>query len=84
VAELKLRVDDPSAGALLLLEGLEALGLGILGKRALWRALAAAAEAVPELQGVDYARLEQRAEEQHRRVEGVRLDTAKVAFGAAN
>jgi len=84
MTELKLRLDDPSAGALLRLESLEAVGLGILGKRALWRVLAAAAEGVPELRGVDYARLEQRAEEQHRRVEGVRLDTAKAAFGAAD
>jgi hypothetical protein len=82
--ELKLRLDDPAGGALRLLEGLEAVEIGIAGKRALWRALAAAAEVVPELQGVDYARLEQRAEEQHRRVDVVRLDTAKAAFGVAH
>jgi hypothetical protein len=83
ITEVKLRLDDPADGALRLLEGLEAVGIGIAGKRALWRALAAVVEAVPELQGVDFARLEQRAEEQHRRVEVIRLDTAKAAFGLA-
>lgn len=33
--ELKLRFDDPKAGALLLFESLEALSLGIKGKRSL-------------------------------------------------
>jgi hypothetical protein len=83
MAELKLRLDDPSAGALRLLEGLEAVQIGIEGKRALWRALAATAEYVPELRALDYARLEQRALEQHRRVEALRLDAARAAFGAA-
>src|SRR5918911_5282043 len=43
VARLKLRLDDPSGGALRLLESLEAVAVGIHGKLALWRALAAAA-----------------------------------------
>ena len=47
VTELKLRLDDPAGGALRLLEALEAVSLGIEGKRALWRALAAAAEDAP-------------------------------------
>jgi hypothetical protein len=83
MTELKLRLDDTGAGALGLLEGLEAVQIGIEGKRALWRALAAAAEDAPELQALDYARLEQRAVEQHSRVEALRLDAAKAAFGAA-
>jgi hypothetical protein len=83
VSELKLRLDDPAGGALRLLEGLEALALGIEGKRALWRALAAAAEDAPALQVVDYARLERRAEEQRRRVEMMRLEAAKAALGTA-
>src|SRR5215207_2466754 len=43
LAELKLRLDDPSAGPFRLMETTEALSLGIEGKRSLWRALAAAA-----------------------------------------
>ena len=83
VTRLKLRLDDPSDGALRLLEGLEAVEVGIEGKRALWWALAATAEVAPELQGVDYTRLRQRAEEQHQRVELVRLGVAKAVLGAA-
>jgi hypothetical protein len=42
LAEIKLRLDDPGCGPLHLLEALEAIAIGIEGKRALWRALAAA------------------------------------------
>lgn len=83
VTQLKLRLDDPSGGPLRLLEALEALALGIEGKRSLWRALAAAADAAPGLQGIDYERLAQRAEKQRERVEEARLEAARAAFGAA-
>ena len=82
VTELKLRMDDPASGALRLLEGLELLGAGIHGKQALWLALEAASTEVPELQGMDYERLKQRAEDQRNRVEVVRQEAAKVAFSA--
>ena len=49
-------------------------------KLALWRALAAAADRVPQLQGVDFARLEQRAIQQHQAVENHRLQMARVAL----
>jgi hypothetical protein len=79
--ELKLQLDDRSRGPLRLLESLETVGLGIHGKLGMWRALNAAATDFPPLQGVaDYERLAQRAEEQRRRVEVVRLEAAKVAF----
>jgi len=78
--ELKLRLDDSARGPLHLLESLEVVGLGIHGKLALWRALGAAAESSPALQGFDYERLAQRAEEQRWRVEVVRLEAAKAAF----
>lgn len=81
IAELKLRLDDPAGGPLRRLEALEALSLGIEGKRLLWRALAVAAEGEPALRGVDYERLAQRAEEQRRRVETMRLDAAGAALG---
>jgi hypothetical protein len=81
MAELKMRVDDSAGGPLHLLEVFEALSIGIEGKRLLWRSMAAAAELAPDLGGLDYAGLEQRAEEQRRRVETVRLEAAKTAFG---
>ena len=84
VTELKLRADDPSAGPLRLLEVLEALSLGIEGKRLLWRSLAAAAAADPGLRGPDYSVLERRAEDQRGRVEAVRLEAARAALGAAD
>ncbi|HEX2277164.1 MAG TPA: hypothetical protein VHN13_08520 [Candidatus Tectomicrobia bacterium] len=82
-AQLKLRLDDSAGGALRLLEVSEAVALGIEGKRALWRTLAAAAEVSPALQVADYERLTQRAEEQRQRVETVRLEAARAAFTAA-
>ena len=79
----KLLLDDPGEGQLRMLEGLETLALGIQGKLALWRALAAVADRVPQLQGVDFARLEQRAVQQHQRVEDQRLQSARAALEPA-
>jgi hypothetical protein len=80
VTELKLRLDDPEGGALRLFESLEALSLGIEGKRSLWIALAAAAEDLPSLKILDYQRLVRRAQEQRERVEELRIDTARKAL----
>ena len=79
-AELKLRLDDPAGGSLRLFESLEALSLGIEGKKSLWRALATAAEEAPELQVADYEELIRRAEEQRSRVETARLEAARRAL----
>src|SRR5918998_2620795 len=49
LSEIKLHLDDAGDGALPRLEALEKISLGIAGKAALWDALAAAAEAAPEL-----------------------------------
>ncbi len=81
-AELKLQLDDKASGSLRLFEGLEALVVGIEGKRALWRALDAASENVPELKGVDYTHLAQRAIDQHDRVDERRLGAAKEALAS--
>ncbi|HEY8188401.1 MAG TPA: hypothetical protein VIF64_20190 [Pyrinomonadaceae bacterium] len=78
--ELKLRLDDRAGGDLRLFESLEALSLGIEGKRSLWLALSKVAEETPTLRAVDYERLTQRAEEQRSRVEVMRLDTARTAL----
>ena len=37
--QLKLMADDPDNGALRLLESVELLGLGVHGKRGMWKAL---------------------------------------------
>ena len=79
-AELKLRLDDPAGGSLRLFESLEALSLGIEGKKSLWRALATAAEEAPDLQVADYEELIRRAEEQRNRVETARLEAARRAL----
>jgi hypothetical protein len=60
VIETKLAFDDEIGGILREFERLEALALGIDGKLALWRALAALSELDSRLSGVDYERLIQR------------------------
>ena len=59
-------------------EACETLSLGILGKKALWRALAIA---VPtDGLKADFILLEQRADAQHASIEKLRLDLAAVAL----
>lgn len=82
LARLKLKLDDPSGGVLRQFEALEALSLGIEGKRILWQTLATIADSLPELQDMDYDRLIRRADDQRRRVEAIRLEAAREAFGA--
>jgi hypothetical protein len=72
----KLDADD----ALGRFEAFELLSLGILGKRALWRALAEAGGDDPRLADLDLGRLEQRALAQYERVEQARLAWARGAF----
>jgi hypothetical protein len=80
MVQLKLRLDDPKHGPLYLLEAVEAIGLGIDGKRAMWEALAAVADDTPSLDGIDFDRLIERADEQRRRVEMIRLEAAHAAL----
>jgi hypothetical protein len=80
---VKLRLDDWAGGNFRLFEALEALSLGIEGKRSLWLALAGAAEKAPSLRLLDYKRLADRALEQRGRVEAKRLETAVAALGLA-
>ncbi|MEA2722820.1 MAG: hypothetical protein QOH59_591 [Gemmatimonadales bacterium] len=81
VGEAKLKLDDPGSGELRLLEALETLELGILGKLALWRALGVVAERVPQIRRLDLAGLERRALDQQARVETERLKVAHAALG---
>jgi hypothetical protein len=61
---------------------LESLAVGIAGKRALWRALAVVQSREDGLGGFDFAALEDRADDQLSRVEGLRLRAASLAFGS--
>jgi hypothetical protein len=78
--QAKLRLDDTGDGQLRVLEALETVALGIQGKLALWRALAAVADRVPQLRGIDFSRLEQRALQQHQQVDAQRLQTARTTL----
>jgi hypothetical protein len=84
LAYVKLQLDDTSNGSMRLFEGLEALALGIRGKWGLWRALAVVSATEPGLQGITYEQLIQQSEDQHRRVEQMRLDAAKAALAATH
>jgi hypothetical protein len=83
LTEVKLTLDDRRGDRLRLLEIFDALSLGIEGKRLLWVSLGVAAEPIPALGGIDYKRLEQRAEEQRRAVETHRREAARSALAAA-
>ena len=80
VSRAKIRLGDSEKNQLGLLHALEGLVLGITGKRALWTALAVAADALPQLRELDYARLQKRATEQCGRVEAKRLEVARAVF----
>jgi hypothetical protein len=83
LARIKLLLEDPSGGQLSRFEKLEALALGIEGKRALWRTLLTVAEEIPALRKVDLASLGQRADDQHQQVEAHRIEAARAAFVTA-
>ena len=76
----KIQLDENEEEKMGLFLALEALALGIHGKRSLWRALAVASEVVPRLRNQDYVELENRAVEQHNRVEAKRLEVAREVF----
>jgi hypothetical protein len=74
----KLQLDDPGSGDFEMLEALETLALGIQGKAALWRALAAAR--LSQARQLDLTDLEQRALKQFQQVEDMRLQSARAAL----
>jgi hypothetical protein len=80
LAEFKTLIDDRTDGGLQRLELIEALALGIDGKRALWAGLQAASDRLPVLRALDFPRLIARAEDQRRVVEVQRLQAAAAAF----
>ncbi|MFN2622658.1 MAG: hypothetical protein ABR611_07415 [Chthoniobacterales bacterium] len=76
----KIDLEGDSTSDLGLFLALEALVLGITGKRSLWRALDAASRTVPALARLDYSGLEKRAIDQCERVEARRLEIARSVF----
>jgi hypothetical protein len=78
-SRIKIGDLDDSAG---LLQALEALALGITGKRLLWRSLGAIARNFAALQGTDFGELEKRAQDQFERVKTLRIEMAREAFRA--
>lgn len=76
----KIDLDEESAEEIGLFLALEALVLGITGKRSLWRALQASSRTVPELARLDYSGLEKAAIEQCEKVEARRLEIARTVF----
>jgi hypothetical protein len=76
----RLKLHREARGILGTFEALEAMSLGVLGKRALWRALAVAAQADPRLAGVDFDALAASAERQHSLLEEERLRAAAIAL----
>ena len=76
----KIQLSETRDGEMGLFLALEGLALGIHGKRALWRALAAASATVPQLRRLNYGELEKRAAEQYDRVEARRLEVAREVF----
>ena len=81
LVRIKFLLEGAGSGPMGRFEALEALSLGIEGKRALWEALAAVVvPAMAPLQGVDLNVLKQRAQQQRERVEALRLEAAREAF----
>ena len=80
LSRAKIELNESSKKDPGLFLALEALVLGITGKRSLWRALRAASQTVPQLARLDYTGLEKRAIEQCERVEAKRLEMARTVF----
>ena len=80
LSRAKIELSEEAEGEVGLLLALEALVLGITGKRSLWRALKSASRTMPQLARLDYTGLENRAIAQCERVEAKRLEVARTAF----
>ena len=78
---LKLSFRSERDAALSLLESLELLSIGVLGKRALWLALHLMRNSAPGLKRMDFEGLAARADSQHERLERYRLLAAVAALG---
>ncbi len=79
LSRLKLRRD--AGEGLGTFQALETLALGLLGKLALWRAVALIAGIDARVQGFNFEELMARAQEQHDGVEEHRLQIARTTLG---
>jgi hypothetical protein len=78
----RLKLGHTANDGLGLFEALEFLEIGIHGKLELWRVFAVVAPANPQLRGIDFEHLANRAEKQRAEVESRRLQVAHYVFGA--
>lgn len=78
VGRVRLMIAGGEQGSLGLVLTLEGLIIGIMGKKLLWRSLAAAN--LPELNGYDFQGLERRAEQQIDRIEAERIRAAQLVL----
>jgi len=78
VGRVRLMIAGGEQESLGLVLSLEGLIMGIVGKKLLWRSLAAANLA--ELNGYDFRELERRAEQQIDRIEAERIRAAKLVL----
>ena len=78
VGRARLMIAGGEQGSLGLVLTLEGLIMGIVGKKLLWRSLAAANLA--ELNGYDFRELERRAEQQIDRIDAERIRAAQLVF----
>lgn len=77
IARAKLRFDGPKESPFGRMEAMEALLVGITGKRALWLALASSVE---ELRDFRFGDLVRQAEQQMEAVEAKRIEAAREAL----
>jgi hypothetical protein len=76
----RFKLEHESTGGLGTFEALETLGLGIMGKLALWRVLPLIAEVDARVPRMDFDKLAVSAQNQYARVEQFRLQMAHSAF----
>jgi hypothetical protein len=76
----RLKLGHDAGSGLATFEALEFLTIGIHGKWALWRALAAVAPTDSRLAGTDFEKLAARAQAQHDKVNQRRLEAAGTAL----
>lgn len=79
-ARLKLAADDPGNGPFRAFEMVELISLGVEGKNALWKSLAAIAPTNPVLGGIKFDELLQRGREQRAILQPIHDDLARRAF----
>jgi hypothetical protein len=82
VGRTRLIIAGDDAGSLGLVLTFEALIMGIVGKKLMWRALASAN--VPQLSGFDFEELQRRAEQQIERLEAKRSRAVEQMFAGAS